>query len=130
MKLNITSQYALRIMEQIARNQDILHSGKSISENLSIPYKYLTKIMTMLVNANLIFSIKGRDGGYKLAKACEDIKLIDILEAVKEIVDQKECILGIGLCKESKKCAMHDIWKEPKKNIINLFKENSLKDLL
>ncbi len=130
MKLNTTSQYALRIMELIAKEQDRLHNAKVISEKLSIPYKYLTKIMTMLVNANLILSIRGRDGGYKLTKPPQEIKLIQILEAVKESVEQKECVLGLGLCKESKKCALHDIWKEPKKSILALFNENTLAEII
>lgn len=130
MKLNMTSQYAIRIMELIAKDQTVLHSGKHLSENLSIPYKYLTKIMTMLVNANLVLSIRGREGGYKLTQDPKEIKIVEILEAVKEPLDQKECILGMGLCKESKKCALHGIWKEPKKSILKLFNENTLGDLI
>jgi len=85
MKLNTTSQYAIRIMTYIAQNKDIkLFKAKNISEILDIPYKYMTKIMAQLSSANIIISIRGRDGGYKLAKDPAMIKLIEVLEAVKE----------------------------------------------
>jgi len=130
MKLNTTSQYAIRIMTHIASNPQIkLFHAKTISEILNIPYKYLSRIMTQLSNANLTLSIRGREGGYKLAQESNMIKIIDILEAVKECLHGKDCVLGIGLCSETKKCALHNEWKTPKKAMLDMFKNKSLYDI-
>ena len=131
MKLNITSQYAIRILTHIALHpSQKLFNAKEISSVLEIPYKYLTSIMTQLVNANIILSIRGRDGGYKLAKKPNDIKLVDILEAVKECINAENCVLGIGKCGgDDKKCALHDEWKEPKKHMVDMFTNTTLADL-
>ena len=131
MKLNTTSQYAIRIMTHIVQNNDIkLFKAKNISEVLDIPYKYMTKIMTQLSQANIILSTRGRDGGYTLAKDPSMIKMIDLLEAVKECLHGKDCVLGVGLCQESTKCALHDNWKVPKKSILSMFKNTTLADLI
>jgi len=131
MKLNTTSQYAIRIMTYIAQNYAAiqLFKAKNISETLDIPYKYLTKIMTQLSEANIIISTRGRDGGYCISKAPSDIYINDILVAVKECLHGKDCVLGIGLCQETKKCALHDQWKAPKKSILSMFKNTSLEDI-
>lgn len=130
MKLNTTSQYAIRIMEFIAKDSETLYNAKTISEKLSIPYKYLTKIMTQLIEANFLKSIRGREGGYLLLEKPENIKILDILESVKESIDQKNCLLGMGLCNATKKCSMHDMWEKPKKEIIDMFKGTTLANIV
>ena len=130
MKLNTTSQYAIRIMTYIAKNSDIKQfKAKNISEILNIPYKYLTKIMAQLSDANIIVSTRGREGGYSLAKDPININLVDILKAVKECLHSKNCVLGIGLCNETKKCALHDEWRAPKKSMLEMFKNTTVNDL-
>lgn len=130
MKLNTTSQYAIRIMEFIAKDSETLYNAKTISEKLSIPYKYLTKIMTQLIEANFLKSIRGREGGYLLLENPKNIKILDILESVKESIDQKNCLLGMGLCNATKKCSMHDMWEKPKKEIIDMFKGTTLANIV
>lgn len=130
MKLNTTSQYAIRIMTFIVQNDtEKLFNAKKISEQLSIPYKYLTKIMTQLVDANIIKSIRGREGGYQIIKEPSSIKIVDILEAVKECLHGNNCLLGTGSCNERKKCALHDNWKKPKMEILNMFQNTTLEEI-
>jgi len=131
MKLNTTSQYAIRIMTHIVQNQtQKLFNAKVISDILDIPYKYMTKIMSQLVEANIITSTRGREGGYALAKSPSSIHIVDLLEAVKECLHGKDCLLGVGLCSETKKCALHDNWEVPKKSILSMFKDTTLADLI
>ena len=129
MKLNNTSQYAIRIVTFIVQNgSKNKYNAKYISEKLSIPYKYLTKIMTQLVEANIIISTRGREGGYSIEKELSQITIGDILEAVKESLHQKECLLGNGPCDERKKCVLHDKWTSPKRAISDMFRNTTLED--
>lgn len=130
MKLNTTSQYAIRVLSYMAKDNEVnFYQAKDISDTLDIPYKYLTRIMSQLVSADLIVSTRGRVGGYSLAKEPEDIKIVEILNAVKECINDENCILGIGACREDKKCALHDIWKAPKKSMVKMFTNTTLKDI-
>jgi len=130
MKLNTTTQYAIKVMSHMAKNDDNnFYNAKDISEKLSIPYKYLTRIMAKLVNSNIITSTRGREGGYSLSKKPEQINIIDILKAMDENIVEDSCLLGTGSCNENKRCSMHDKWKEPKESMQNMFQKTSLKDI-
>jgi Rrf2 family protein len=129
MKLNTTSQYAIRVVTYLALNNKNLSSSKKISNELQIPYKSLARIITQLVNSNIVTSSRGRDGGIKLEKKLSDIKVNDIMEAVNESLHNEECILGLGACKKHDKCPLHDRWTAPKEEIINIFQNTSVEDL-
>lgn len=130
MRLSNTSQYAIRILSYIANSKEKdLYSAKEVSEVLEIPYKFLTKIMTELVKREFIVSIRGREGGYRLARAASSITVLEILDVFNETNDQEECILGIGKCDGNNKCALHDQWLTPKSEIQEMFESTSLENL-
>ena len=130
MKLNNTSQYAIRVMAYIADHKEKnLLSATELSNKLNIPYKFLTKIMTELVKADFVESIRGREGGFRLKKNASDIKVDDILNIFNDSIKDEECILGIGFCNNICKCALHDQWMEPKLLIQKMFRESSLQDI-
>ena len=130
MKLNNTSQYAIRVMAYIADHKEKnLLSATELSNKLNIPYKFLTKIMTELVKTNFVESIRGREGGFRLKKNASDIKVDDILNIFNDSIKDEECILGIGFCNSMCKCALHDQWMEPKLLIQKMFRESSLQDI-
>lgn len=130
MKLNTTSQHAIRIMTYITKHSEKeFHNAKDISEQLDIPYKYLTKVMTQLVSANILMSTKGREGGYFLTQKADTIKIIDILNAVNESLHDTSCILGSSTCNPEKKCVLHDQWARPKNSIITMFTNTTLSDI-
>ena len=130
MHLSNTSQYAIRILSYIANNKEKeLYSAKEVSEVLAIPYKFLTKIMTDLVKREFIVSIRGREGGYRLAREASSITVWEILTLFNETNDQEECLLGIGKCDGSNKCGLHDQWLKPKSEIQEMFESTSLENL-
>ncbi len=130
MNLSNTSQYAIRILAYMADKQDsTLINATMLADALIIPYKFLTKIMTELVKANLVVSIRGRDGGYQLKKVASEIKVDDILYIFNDNISDKQCLLGIGVCNKLCKCSMHDQWMKPKLQLQKMFQESSLADI-
>jgi len=130
MQLSNTSQYAIRILAYITNKKDLqLISATDLAEALFIPYKFLTKIMTDLVKADLVESIRGREGGYRLKKCASEIMVNDILDFFNDSIKDEQCVLGIGFCNGMCKCALHDQWMEPKLLMQKMFRESSLKDI-
>jgi len=130
MKLNNTSQYAIRILAYITDHKEKkLLSATELSTSMLIPYKFLTKIMTELVKADIVESIRGREGGFKLKKDARDIKVDDVLNLFHDSIQDEECLLGIGYCNGMCKCALHDQWMEPKLLMQKMFRESSLQDI-
>jgi Rrf2 family protein len=131
MQLYNTSQYAIRILSYIANEEGkALLSAKVLAETLEIPYKFLTKIMGELVKAEFVKSIRGREGGYALNKPASKIRISEILDNFNDSLNDEKCILGIGFCDSSNKCALHDQWAEPKSLIQKMFKETTLDKLI
>lgn len=130
MQLSNTSQYAIRILAYIAnKNDSELINAIEVAKTLDISYKFLTKIMTELVKADFVESIRGRNGGFKLKKSSSEIMVNDILNLFNDFIKDEQCILGIGFCNKMCKCALHDQWREPKNLMQEIFQKSSLKDI-
>jgi len=130
MQLNNTSQYAIRVVSYIAdQKSGSFQSGKELAEVLNIPYKFLTKIMGKLVQAGVIKSVRGREGGYELNKPASEIVIADILDIFNDSLHDERCVLGIGLCDCTNKCALHDQWIEPRDLIRKMFQETTIATL-
>jgi len=130
MQLSNTSRYAIRILAYIANKKDLqLINATELAKALSMSHKFLTKIMTELVKADLVTSIRGRDGGYALSRAASEIMINDILKLFNDAIKDEQCVLGIGFCNGMCKCALHDQWMEPKHLMQKMFGESSLKDI-
>ena len=54
-------------------------------QNISLPY--LEQLFVKLRRAKLVESMRGPNGGYRLARPAHDIRVVDILAAVDETVD-------------------------------------------
>jgi len=54
-------------------------------QNISLPY--LEQLFVKLRRGNLVVSVRGPNGGYRLARPAYDIRVVEILEAVDETVD-------------------------------------------
>ena len=130
MQLSNSSQYAIRILTYMANQKDSkLLNATELAEVLSIPYKFLTKIMTELVEVGLVVSIRGRSGGYKFEKKTSEIMISDILDIFNDSIKDEQCVLGIGFCNQMCKCALHDQWMEPKLLLQRMFRDSSLEDI-
>ncbi len=66
---------------------DDLVSLGDISTRQDISLPYLEQLFVKLRRADLVVSVRGPGGGYRLARSASDIRVADILEAVDEKVD-------------------------------------------
>ena len=129
MILSKTSEYAIRILTYMAKSDMQLISAKYLHEQLSIPYKYLTMLMTSLTRNGYLISVKGRDGGFKINKNLKEITLSEIIETIEGMESFNSCVLGFNECSCTYPCAMHYVWEDNKKNLLNTFENTTLYDL-
>ena len=129
MILSKTTEYSVRVLSFMAKNNTQLNSAKYLHEQLNIPYKYLTRLMTDLVRNGYLISIKGRNGGFKLNRELDEITLANIIESVEGMDSFNSCILGFHECSSDNPCAMHFIWEENKNNLLRTLEKTTLLDL-
>jgi Rrf2 family iron-sulfur cluster assembly transcriptional regulator len=88
MKLSTKGRYAMVALADIAlQPPDQLVPLGDISERQSISLPYLEQLFVKLRRAELVKSVRGPGGGYRLARAPSEIRVVDILSAVDETVD-------------------------------------------
>ena len=63
-------------------------------QNISLPY--LEQLFVKLRRQNLVVSVRGPNGGYRLARLAHDIRVVEILEAVDETVDALQTGAGVS----------------------------------
>lgn len=68
MHFSKTAEYAIRVLSYLHRYNTTSHSVNVLHQELDLPYKYLTKMVTDLVKKGLVNASRGREGGITLAK--------------------------------------------------------------
>lgn len=88
MKLSTKGRYAMVALADIALQppEDMVSLG-AIAERQSISLPYLEQLFVKLRRADLVTSVRGPGGGYRLARPASDIRVVDILSAVDETVN-------------------------------------------
>ena len=88
MKLSTKGRYAMVALADIAlQPQDKLVTLGEISQRQSISLPYLEQLFVKLRRAELVTSVRGPGGGYRLNKTPAEIRIVDVLGAVDETVD-------------------------------------------
>ena len=83
-KLSVKSDYAARAVLGLARHfpkQDALRV-EDLATDQNIPANYLVQILIELKAQGIARSVRGKEGGYLLARAPTEITLADVLRAV------------------------------------------------
>ncbi len=113
MLLSQTAEYALRAMARLTTaSPEAPVRARDLSAATGIPPQYLSKILRRLVLAGLLESQKGRGGGFTLAYAPEEIRFVDILEAVDAYPAPGRCAFGWGACNGDHPCPLHAAWTQ------------------
>jgi Rrf2 family transcriptional regulator, iron-sulfur cluster assembly transcription factor len=82
-----------------------------IAERQMISLAYLEQLFGKLRRAGLVESVRGRAGGYSLARAANAITVADIMAAVAETTDMTRCGIEAGEpCLAGKRCLTHGLW--------------------
>lgn len=81
MNLNKTTDYAIRVVLCLGKKRVL--KSKEISEETSIPERYLARVLTKLKDADIVESTRGQNGGYALKKELYEIELIDIIKTTE-----------------------------------------------
>ena len=88
MKLSTKGRYAMVALVDIALRSDgelVTLSDVSRRQDISLPY--LEQLFVKLRRSELVVSVRGPGGGYRLARSASDIRVVDVLAAVDETVD-------------------------------------------
>ncbi|OWU70620.1 Rrf2 family transcriptional regulator [Phaeobacter sp. 22II1-1F12B] len=88
MKLSTKGRYAMVALADIAlQPEGTLVNLSDISQRQKISLPYLEQLFVKLRRRDLVTSVRGPGGGYRLARPASDIRIVEVLAAVDETVD-------------------------------------------
>ena len=127
MKISTKGQYAVRLMVEIAKSESLI-SISAIAKKQDRSQKYLEQIVALLVKNNLLESVRGNKGGYKLTKTPQEISVKEILDITGDACDLAPCM--VGNCERKEKCDAIGVWFALGGLINDYLQKVSLKDLI
>ena len=132
MKLSTHARYALRAMIQIACDSK---DGKAVSLNTiadkaGISKRYLEQIVIPLKNASLIRTMRGKSGGYLLAKPAEEITIAEIVQTAIGPINIVDCVNDEDLCIQTEWCECRAVYALINDRIVDSMNEFTLDDLI
>ncbi|MDR1195861.1 MAG: Rrf2 family transcriptional regulator [Endomicrobium sp.] len=134
MKLSTKTRYGTRAMLELADN----YGGKVspvnvIAKNQSISERYLQNILLILVNAGLVKSVRGKKGGFVLAKDPSEISLAEIVLALEEdkllFEAYDEDSSADSSYEKSSICVMSKVWEMVSEQLHKFLSEITLSQL-
>lgn len=112
MKISTKGRYALRLMLDLALN----NTGdpvriKDIAQRQEISDKYLEQIISVLHKAGFVKSLRGPQGGYRLAKNPEEYTVGMILRLTEGSLSPVSCLDGeVNECNRQGTCVTIKLW--------------------
>ncbi len=107
-----STEYAIRGLAELAGRE--AHRPVMLDDlvaGTTLPRDFLAKVFQKLVHGGVLRSVKGRGGGFNLAKPANEISLMDIVRAVDGPEALDHCVVGLEACNDEMPCPQHDLYK-------------------
>ena len=125
------TEYALRALVYIWQQNMIGHRPgiTETAKEIIAPSPFIAKILQRLVNNGLLFSQKGKGGGFYFDEDQSDLLLADVIMLTEGKKVFTSCGFGLGTCQDENSCPIHDQYKSIRTSLYNVFSENTIQDL-
>ena len=131
MRLSTKMRYASRAMAELGSlpSGDVL-SVREVAQRQHISAKYLERIFQSLTSVGLLTVIRGKRGGFLLAKPPNRISLKEVFEAVEGSQAVVECVDAPERCPMSDSCPTRDTWVDIQRSIFDVLQRTTIQQLV
>lgn len=131
MRISTKGRYALRIMLDLARQAEGEPVAlRDVAERQHITPKYMESIMSLLLHEQLVLSVRGKSGGYRLARPASEYSVYEILCAAEGSMAPVACLAqNPPGCELAEQCATLPLWVGLNTVIRDYLTRTSLADL-
>ena len=132
MKISTKGRYAVRVMLDLATNNTGEYiKVKEIASRQEISEKYLEQIISVLNKAGYVKSIRGAQGGYKIARDPSNYTVGMILRLTEGSLNPVACLDDeINECERCDTCETLEVWKDLAKAINSVVDHVTVADLV
>ena len=134
MKLSLRGEYALRAMFVLGMDYAMpLVRIQTISQQQNIPKRFLEQILNDLKSAGLVQSKRGVAGGYRLARAPDQISLASVVRHIEGALAPVSCVSQRFYekcsCPDESRCPIRSVMKEIRDAVVSIAERVTIADL-
>ena len=130
MQITRQADYALRAILYLSNLEPSKRAATShIAKEKNIPPSFLAKIISQLSIAGLINTSRGARGGVTLARAPEEISVLEVVEAIDGPIALNECTLNAGSCPFGENCPMRPVWCDAQSELVERLRSTTFADV-
>jgi len=122
------ADYGLLVTNELAKETQQLKKTEDIASAVQLPLTTVRKILQHLVDAKVVESFRGINGGYRLAKPAEDLKIVDVISAIEGPIAITECSVG-NTCNLQQHCRLRENWSYINFLVERVLRQISLADM-
>ena len=95
LSLTRKTDYALMALTYLASRPGVVISAREMSERFGVSLSLLMNVLKQLSGAEMVDSVRGARGGYKLAQPAGEITLADLIDTIEGPVRLAPCVGGV-----------------------------------
>jgi Rrf2 family protein len=130
-KISKKIEYGILALQYITIHSDKIVSAKEISEQMGIPYEFLSKTLQQLMKKGIIQSHQGIKGGYVLSKKPSELTVKDIIEALEGRTTFLNCFVSNDgyNCDRALNCSIKNPMEKLQYKIMQVFGTTTIKEI-
>ena len=131
MKLTKFSDYSLRLLLYLAVHPERVVSVREVSRAYGVSPHIIVKAVQLLVEQGLIVSVRGRQGGLRLAKEPSEINVGAVVRSTEPTLDLVECFdLATNTCPIEPACGLKGVLTQAQRAFFGVLNEHTLADFV
>jgi len=111
LRISKMTDYAIMVMVELHASRQEVLSAVALAECSSLELPTVSKVLKLLVKAELVESFRGASGGYSMERDASDISVAEIIAAIEGPIAMTECSVEDGLCAQEENCGLRGNWQ-------------------
>ena len=130
MRLTTFSDYALRVLMYAAAAGDRLITIEETAKTYDVSRAHLMKVVNILTRTGFIRGVRGRSGGFTLARPADKINLGAVVRATEPDFALVECFSTGNACLITRRCHLPDVLNEALNAFVGTLDRYTLADIV
>jgi Rrf2 family nitric oxide-sensitive transcriptional repressor len=135
MRLTLHSDFALRVLIQVALNEAGADGGRlttidEIAESFDVSRNHLTKVVNDLSQKGYLDTVRGRRGGMRLKRAPRDINIGQVVRDTEDNLCVVGCLEKRGYCRIERVCVLRGMLHDATEAFLAVLDAHTLADLI
>jgi Rrf2 family nitric oxide-sensitive transcriptional repressor len=131
MQLTLYTDYSLRVLAYLAIKEGALVTISEIAEFYGISRNHLVKVVHNLGNKGFITTVRGKNGGMRLADKASNIGIGDVVRTTEPNFDIVECFDEVkNTCSVEPACALKAVLEEANRQFLAVLDQFSVADIM